>query len=178
MGVLSHKSHGDRFNPWLGYISRLCVQSPVRARMRRQPINVFLSHWCFSLSLSLSLSLPSSLKATKKWPRVRIKSFFSKNFTTEIKTGKTLGSTNFVFCAVFLDWHPKSRIRFQWVVFYASWQVVFKSDSGCLGWVAQLVGALSHISKGCGFDPWSGHIQYLVAICISVSITGGHNTLA
>ena len=42
---------------------------------------------------------------------------------------------------------------------------------GCPGWAACLVGASSCTPKGCGFEPWSGHIprwwvQALVWVCV------------
>ena len=55
---------GRGFSSWSGHITRLQVQSPVGTRTRRQPVDISLSHQCFSLSLS---------KAMKKRPQVRIK---------------------------------------------------------------------------------------------------------
>ena len=69
VGASSHASKGCRFDSWSGHIPRLWVQSPVGAH-RAQPVDISLSHWCFSLSPSLTffllsqyLSLHLSLKS-------------------------------------------------------------------------------------------------------------------
>ena len=42
------------------------------------------------------------------------------------------------------------------------------------GWVAQLVGALSHTPKGCGFDPQSGHMPRLQVLSLVRAHIGGN----
>ena len=39
----------------------------------------------------------------------------------------------------------------------------------CPGWVAQLVGAWSRMPKGCGFDPWTGHVREAIGWCFFLS---------
>ena len=75
IGALFHRMKGHWFDSWSGCIPMLPVRSLLGARMRRQQIDVFLSHQCFSLSLSFSSSslyLPLSLKAIEKCPQMRI----------------------------------------------------------------------------------------------------------
>ena len=49
LGALSHIPKGCGFDSGPGHIPRFWIRSPVRAHPRRQPIDVSLSHQCFSL---------------------------------------------------------------------------------------------------------------------------------
>ena len=62
VGGSSHKPNGGGFKSLSGHIPRLQFQSPVRAHMRRQPINVFP---LTSMSLYLSLSFSPFISLSK-----------------------------------------------------------------------------------------------------------------
>ena len=69
VGPLSRRLKGCRFNSQSRHMPMLRVWSLVGMHVRRQPINVSLSHRYFSLSFFLPL--PLSLKTMKKCPQVR-----------------------------------------------------------------------------------------------------------
>ena len=64
-GASSCRWKGHRFNSQSWHMPRLQVWSPVRVRIRRQPINIYLLHQCFPLSPPSSL--PKSSENNALW---------------------------------------------------------------------------------------------------------------
>ena len=58
--------------------------------------------------------------------------------------------------------HPCTNLQMS---LYSSF---FRIAKNYPGWVAQLVGALSHAPKGCSFDPWTGHKWEVTNPCFSL----------
>ena len=46
----------------------------------------------------------------------------------------------------------------------------FIKSSLCPDWVSQLVGVLSQMPKGCGFNPWSGHKYWRQPVTVSLFV--------
>ena len=67
VGASSRRPKDCGFNSQSGHMTRLQVQSPVGVCTKRQPITVFLSHWCFPLS---SLSPPTTLSNSNEKKKV------------------------------------------------------------------------------------------------------------